>query len=351
MFNSLPVVAVLAIYAVLAGGIVFFSKKLADYVDALDKKTKISGAFIGAVLLAAVTSLPELFTSISATILIPNAADLVIGNILGSNLFNLAIIGVALIFFFRLFAKNKIEYKTQYIVICACLLIYGVIAYGILAPASAQPILGPINFIAILIFVAYGLAIFLQPKSKDEDDEEEEKEDPLKDLSVKQVGVRFAIFAVLLVATSIFITYATDALSEQLFKGNDTIAGAIFLAIATSLPELTSTFVLCKKGNFNAALGDITGSCLFNFLIIGIAEFMSFKISLFGGYDILRYKASIIMLICTVVALLVLGTILIINNISQKEKKGESKLRYAIYACSGVIIAAGYIVFLVVSNI
>lgn len=351
MFNSLSAVAVLAIYAVLAGGIVFFSKKLADYVDALDKKTKISGAFIGAVLLAAVTSLPELFTSISATILIPDGADLVIGNILGSNLFNLAIIGVALIFFFRLFAKNKIEYKTQYIVIGACLLIYGVIAYGILAPASAQPILGPINFIAILIFIIYGLAIFFQPKSKEEDDEEEKEEDPLKELTVKQVGIRFAIFAVLLVATSIFITYATDALSEQLFKGNDTIAGAIFLAIATSLPELTSTFVLCKKGNFNAALGDISGSCLFNFLIIGIAEFMSFKVSLFGGYDIVRYKASIIMLICTVVALLVLGAILIINDKAQKDKKEESKLRYVIYACSGAIIAAGYFVFLIVSNI
>ena len=77
---------------------------------------------------------------------------------------------------------------------------------------------------------------------------------------------------------------------------------------------------------------------------------MSFRTPLLRGYEV-GYRSAIIMLICTVVALLVLGTILIINNISQKEKKGESKLRYAIYACSGVIIAAGYIVFLVVSNI
>ncbi|MCQ2087510.1 MAG: hypothetical protein MJZ37_05530 [Bacilli bacterium] len=350
MFNSLHVSIVLLIYAVLAGGIVFFSKKLADYVDALDKKTKISGAFIGAVLLAAVTSLPELFTSISATILIPDGADLVIGNILGSNLFNLAIIGVALIFFFRLFAKNKIEYKTQYIVISACLAIYAIIAYGILAPKNAQPILGPINFLAILIFVAYGLAIFFQPKSKDDEDEDEEKEDPLKELTVKQVVIRFVIFAVLLVVTSIFITYATDAISAKLFNGDDTIAGAIFLAIATSLPELTSTFVLCKKGNFNAALGDISGSCLFNFLIIGLAEFMSFRTPLLRGYEP-AYRSAIIMLICTVVVLLVLGAILLINNKAQKEKKGESKLRYAIYACSGAIIAAGYLVFLIISNI
>ncbi len=349
MFNSFPTWSVLLIYAVFAAGIVFFSKKLADYVDALDKKTKISGAFIGAVLLAAVTSLPELFTSISATLLVEDGADLVIGNILGSNLFNLAIVGVALVCFFRLFAKSKIEYKTQYIVITACLIIYGIIAYGICAPSNAQPILGPINFIALLIFVAYVLAIFLQPKNKNEG-EEEEKKDPLPNLSVKQVVIRFVIFAVLLVATSIFITYVTDAISDKLFNGDDTIAGAIFLAIATSLPELTSTFVLCKKGNFNAAMGDITGSCLFNFLIIGIAEFLSFRTSLLRGYSP-DYRSAIIMLICTVVVLLVLLTILLINHSAQKKEKQESKLRYAIFAASGVIITAGYIVFLVLSNI
>lgn len=349
MFNSFPTWSVLLIYAVFAAGIVFFSKKLADYVDALDKKTKISGAFIGAVLLAAVTSLPELFTSISATLLVEDGADLVIGNILGSNLFNLAIIGVALVCFFRLFAKSKIEYKTQYIVITGCLIIYGIIAYGICAPSNAQPVLGPINFIALLIFVAYGLAIFLQPKNKSEG-EEEEKKDPLPNLSVKQVMIRFIIFAVLLVVISIFITYATDAISDKLFNGDDTIAGAIFLAIATSLPELTSTFVLCKKGNFNAAMGDITGSCLFNFLIIGIAEFLSFRTSLLRGYSP-DYRSAIIMLICTVVVLLVLLTILLINHSGQKKDKKESKLRYAIFAASGVIITAGYIVFLILSNI
>lgn len=352
MFNNFPTWSVFLIYAVLAAGIVFFSKKLADYVDALDKKTKISGAFIGAVLLAAVTSLPELFTSISATLLVKDGEQLVIGNILGSNLFNLAIVGFALILFFRLFAKSKIEYKTQFIVITACLIIYAIIAYGICAPTTAQPILGPINFLAILIFIGYGLAIFLQPKNKDdENDEEEAKVDPMPNLSVKQVILRFVIFAVLLIATSIFITYATDAISEKVFNGDDTIAGAIFLAIATSLPELTSTFVLCKKGNFNAALGDITGSCLFNFLIIGLAEFMSFKVSLLGGYTGEEGNLSaIIMLVSTVVVLLVLLGNLFINKNAQKKGKEDSKLRFAIFAASGVIITAGYFVFLILSN-
>ena len=79
-------------FFVLAAAIVFLSVKLSEYVDLLDKSTKVSGAFIGGVLLAAVTSLPELFTSLSAVLFI-GENNLVTGNILGSNLFNLAALG------------------------------------------------------------------------------------------------------------------------------------------------------------------------------------------------------------------------------------------------------------------
>lgn len=343
MFSNVPLGWLLVIYFALAGGIVFLSKKLADYVDALDKKTKISGAFIGAVLLAAVTSLPELFTSVSATILLPDSADLVIGNILGSNLFNIAVLGLAFIIFFRLISKSKVEYKTQFIVIAGTLLIYAVIAYGIMAPSAIQPKLGPINLLVILIFAIYIVCILLEPKNKDE---EEEKVDPLANLTVKQVIVRFSICAVLLVGVSILITYATDSLSEKLFNGNDTLAGAIFLAIATSLPELTSTFVLCKKGNFNAALGDITGSCLFNFMIIGLAEFMSFRVSLLRGFSP-DYNDAILMLILTVIAFVFLFISLLINKNTVENNKEVKPVHYVMYIFVGLVMTAGYVVFLI----
>lgn len=60
-------------------------------MDIIDKRTSISGAFIGGVILAAITSLPELFTSISATALL-GQPELVIGNILGSDIFNTAVL-------------------------------------------------------------------------------------------------------------------------------------------------------------------------------------------------------------------------------------------------------------------
>lgn len=53
------------LYLLVAAGVVLFSVKASEYVDLLDKKTSLSGAFIGGIMLSAVTSLPELFTSIS----------------------------------------------------------------------------------------------------------------------------------------------------------------------------------------------------------------------------------------------------------------------------------------------
>ena len=77
-------------YLVVSAIVVFLSIKLSDFVDQLDKRTTISGAFLGGILLAAVTSLPEMFTSITSTLLV-RSNQYVVGNILGSNLFNMAL--------------------------------------------------------------------------------------------------------------------------------------------------------------------------------------------------------------------------------------------------------------------
>ena len=87
------------VYLVVAALVVFFSIKLSDYVDLLDKKTNLSGALIGGILLAAVTSLPELFTSITSTIFLGNNSY-VMGNILGSDIFNVTLFAIVYLAFF-----------------------------------------------------------------------------------------------------------------------------------------------------------------------------------------------------------------------------------------------------------
>ncbi len=343
MFNSFPGWALIIMYVVFAVALCFLSKKLADYVDALDKKTNISGAFIGGVLLAAVTSLPELFTSISATILLPSSASLVVGNILGSNLFNIAILGLCFILFFKKFIDGTFEFKSHFTVIIGTCFIYAIVSYGLLASDKLQPIVGPINFLALLILIVYGITIFLQPKEA-----EGEKEEDTYNLTIKQVIIRFIICAVVLVAVSVLITYNTDAIATK-FNINQTTAGAIFLAIATSLPELVSSLALCKKGNWNAAVGDIVGSCLFNFCIIGLAEFMSYRVSILPGFTTIEAldHQAFKMIYLTLIVLFILSLCLYLKSRLPSEK--QNTIGYKIYLIvTGVLLIAGYVVFLVI---
>ena len=99
----------IALYLIVATAVVLLSIKLAKYVDLLDKKTKLSGAIIGGVFLAAVTSIPELFTSISAIFIVPGAesSQMVIGNILGSDLFNSFVLALTFIVTYKYFRKTK----------------------------------------------------------------------------------------------------------------------------------------------------------------------------------------------------------------------------------------------------
>ena len=77
----------LILFLFLAGLTVFLSIKLSYYADLLNKSTNISGVFIGGILLAGLTSLPELVTCLSSIFL--NNPYLAIGDILGSNFFNI----------------------------------------------------------------------------------------------------------------------------------------------------------------------------------------------------------------------------------------------------------------------
>ncbi|MBR1443031.1 MAG: sodium:calcium antiporter [Firmicutes bacterium] len=251
-------------YVVLAALVVILSVKLSGYVDALDKKTNLSGAFIGGVLLAAVTSLPELFTSITSVLLL-DSHELVQGNVFGSNTFNLTIAGAAVLFAAGAFKEAKLS-KSHITTCLCCLAMYAVCLAGLYT--EDYQILS-ISWASILIVIIYMINLKLV---KGDDSAENDGEDDL-DLTVKQVVVRFVISAVLLVVVSIFLTNVTDRIAEELELGK-TVAGAIFLGVATSLPELTSSVNLIRLKNFNASYGNVIGSNLFNFTILSFGDIL-----------------------------------------------------------------------------
>ncbi|MBE6837299.1 MAG: cation transporter [Ruminococcus sp.] len=323
---TLPVTIIL--YIILASLVVFFSIKLADYVDLIDKKSDLSGAFIGGVVLAAVTSLPELFTSVSSVVFLKKP-DLVMGNILGSNLFNECILAFLMVIWGRAFAKSvvgKSHTKTTLISLFLFVMMFLATYVGI------DFSLLNISVYTAIIFITYAVSIKAMAGDTAENDEE-----CTSTLTMKQIIIRFIIMAILLVTASILVTFVTDELAAKLNLGA-TVAGALFLGIATSLPELTSSITLAKKGNFNATVGNIMGSGMFNFTILGLADLLHR-----GGSIYASEGSKMLVLFGTIATILVTGTLLL-----KGKNKDNTKLSL-VYRLSGLAILACYVLFIVLS--
>lgn len=323
---SLPVVILL--YVVLASMVVMFSIKLANYVDLIDKKSDLSGAFIGGVVLAAVTSLPELFTSVSSVVFLKKP-DLVMGNILGSNLFNECILAFLMVIWGRSFAKSVVgKSHTKTTAISLFLFIMMFLATYLGFDFS----LFNISIYTAIIFITYAISIKAMAGDTAENDEE-----CTSNLTMKQIIFRFIIMAVLLVVASILVTFVTDELAAKLNLGA-TVAGALFLGIATSLPELTSSITLAKKGNFNATVGNVMGSGMFNFTILGLADLLH------RGGSIYSSDGSKMLVLFGTIATIIVTLSLIIKN-----KFKDSKKPAMLYRLLGLSIIACYVLFIVLS--
>ncbi|MCI8435414.1 MAG: hypothetical protein HFK10_05585 [Clostridia bacterium] len=322
-----------ALYVLLAAAVVFVSIKLADYVDLLDKKTKISGAVIGGIMLAAVTSLPELFTSITAVTIV-RQPGLVIGNILGSNLFNVAALGLVLLLFIRSFHATAVS-RYHLVAVAGTLVMFGLVAAAMFAD---EPKLGWVSMVSPIMLVVYALFIWKMPKVEESGGAEVESP-----LTVKQIVVRFVIAAVVLIGASIAITYVSDVVAESLELGK-TFAGALLLGLTTSLPEVVSTVALCHKKNFNAAFGNIFGSNMFNFMILVVADVLSFTQ---GATDVFIWDTqSQWLLIFGAAATLVMLTTYLLKSFVKKPSRIVLPITY------GVLNAAAlscYILFIALS--
>lgn len=312
-------------YIILALLVVVLSVRLSYYVDCLDKKTNLSGAFIGGVMLAAVTSLPELFTSLTAVLAL-DQPDLVQGNVLGSNIFNLCVIGGLMLFTskrYRSASLSKSHSKT---------LLYGIVMYLLVLFAMLYPNevgIGflKVNIVSILILVVYAINV----KFMGADTSGESDDTVYIALSVKQIAIRFILYSVGLVIVSISLTQVTDQIATELNLGA-TVAGAIFLGVATSLPELSASVNLIRIGNFNASFGNIVGSNLFNFIILCFADVLYVKGGIYANQpEIMNLLFfGILSMLCT------------LTLIRFKKHRG-------IVLVSSVVILASYVTSIVLS--
>ena len=245
---------------------------LSRYGDAIADKTGMGGTWVGVILLATVTSLPELVTGITA-VTFANAPDIAVGDVLGSCVFNLSII-VILDFMHR--KESVYSRASQGHILSAA---FGVMLIGfagfniLLSSQGANMTIGHIGLYSPLILFFY--LIMMRTVYRYESAQIEKyaaaQEDQYPDLSKQQAIIRYLIAASFVVVAGSFLPFVGKQIAHQM-GWHESFVGTMFIAFATSLPEIVVTFAAMRVGAIDMAIGNLFGSNLFNIVILSIDD-------------------------------------------------------------------------------
>lgn len=298
--------------------VIILSIKLSVYADEITKTTNISKNIVGGVLVAGITSLPELVTCLSSIYL--KNYYLAFGDILGSNLFNISIICFFDIIFIKKFIFNKTNSSS---LIYILLLINYIFIYLSLSSVFSISLFN-IGIPSIIIIATY--MYYLKHVNNCEEKES------VKCINKGIIILKFIITSIILVIISILLTFIVNKLSIMYPSVSSSFIGAIFLGITTSMPEVVTFITLIKLNNYSMALLDIIGSNLFNLLIIAIGDLVMLNDKIYNYADRQSFFILILCIVTTFISMLQ-------NKIKLKNK--------FLYIIPSIIVFILYIVFLI----
>jgi len=265
--------------------------KLTKYGDAIAHKTGLSHAFVGIVLLAIVTSLPELANGLSAVVF-AKLPDLAMGDLLGAcmiNMFSLAMLD--LIWGWR--TKQSIFIKITQSTLISTL--FGVLILVVVAASLSLSrflfdfsIFG-ISIYSFLVLGVYFLALKVLGQHKDEEEIDEKEYSHLSDL---QVYTTFLLAALIVVAAGAWLPFIGSEIVSVMGWGS-TFVAVLFIAIATTLPELTVSVTALRLGERSMAVGNLVGSNIFNIAIIFLIDIFNQPLSIFSAVSFNMIFAAI----------------------------------------------------------
>jgi cation:H+ antiporter len=277
--------------------ILFAGTRLARYGDAIAEKTGLSGLWIGLILLAAITSVPELVTSISSVALV-GLPDLAMGTLIGSCLFNLTLI--ALLDF--LYRKGPIlsHVHMRHIASAAAGIALIAVAGGAIlwGESLAAVKLGWIGVPSIVILIIYLVAVRqLFRYERRHPTPSEASLAKYDHLPLKTVYFRFTLAAIAVIGAGIWVSFVGDDIAGATGWGTSFV-GSLFLAISTSMPELVVTIAALRLGATDMAVADILGSNMFNVAIIFAADLFYTKGSILSSVS----NAHLVTVAMTIIA-------------------------------------------------
>lgn len=243
----------------------FAGTKLARFGDRIAEGTGLGGTWIGLMLVATVTSLPELVTGLSAVAL-AHRPDIAVGTVLGSCVFNLAIFALLELLSSEASIFARVRRGHERAGLYAILLV-GVAAVGIIVDGRAAPLPGNVGFTTPVLFVLYALCMRSLFRMEKQHMASVEQTAPGSGGALREAVIGYWLSAMAVVAVGLWLPFIAQDLAGALDL-EETFVGTLLVAFATSLPELVVTLAALRIGAVNMAVSNLFGSNLFNLLIL-----------------------------------------------------------------------------------
>ena len=242
-------------------GIVFGAEFLVAGSVSVARRYKVSDFVIGAAIVGIGTSMPELVVSFFGAL--KGNADVAIGNVVGSNIFNvLGILGLTAICFPIAIDRKNMTFEIPFCIGVSVILTLLALNFFNGTPATIGRVDG---IILLLLFVGYMWYSFARDKQNTTDEAPVETKEPILALWVALLKIVGGL-ALLITSCDFFVDNAI--VIAKSWGVSDAIISLTLIACGTSLPELAASVAAACKKNTQLALGNIVGSNIFNILLI-----------------------------------------------------------------------------------
>ena len=256
----LEIILIIVCFAVVLWG----ADRFTDGACGLARSLRVSELVIGLTVVSLGTSLPEFIVSFMSVL--RNSGDMSVGNVMGSNIFNIFVITGSAAIMRNIRVEGSLLHRDLPVCFLASLLLF-------VSAVSEEMItrlegLMLVAFFCFYLYLAYRVAMKDRKKQQTLSNEEKPAEQMslLKALALIVIGM-----AALVIGGRVLVDNA--AAVARAWGVSESVIGMTILAGGTSLPELATSVMAARKGSFGLALGNVIGSNVFNIsFVIGICS-------------------------------------------------------------------------------
>jgi cation:H+ antiporter len=273
-FQALPMWGNIAIFLGAAVVVWVAGTRLAYYADAISERTKLSKAFLGLILLGVATSLPEIVTTITGSLL--GNAPLVAGNLFGGVALQITILAIVDVIAIR---RALTYFTPQPVLLFQGVMLLLLLSLALAGAAAGDPIaVAGFGLTPLLLVAGYAATVawsrpgndrlprWRATNAPDREDppgrQRAQQQSPVASASNTRVVTVSVLSALAILAAGWFLAQTGDALAQQTALGANFV-GVALVAGSTSLPELSTALAAVRQGNHQMAVSNILGTnCL-----------------------------------------------------------------------------------------